>query len=135
MTEFVDNQYNNELDYQTCFLNCVHYADFLRKPLTLGMFVPVDSLGNVLKNPHARDEDAGTEKEELQIEFNNALEKVLFKGFKIAWDGEAIISICLDDLNLAFDKITLKSGINYTIEHLCQYKLQFTPSALKQFSS
>lgn len=51
--------------------------------------------------------------------------------FELAYDGENIISVCLGDLNLSFDKNTLKSGMNYTIEHLCQYDLELTPSAIK----
>ncbi|MEE6130244.1 hypothetical protein V2E39_22790 [Chryseobacterium arthrosphaerae] len=136
MTEFVllqkEKRAEQKITLNDYIRSIENYADFLRQPITLGMFVPVDHYGKVLKNPHAIDEDAGTEKEELQIEFNHALEKILFEGFKIAWDGEVIINICLDDLNLAFDKTTLKSGMNYTIEHLCQYRLQFTTSALKQ---
>ena len=117
MTEFIDNQYNNELDYQTCFLNCVNYADFLRQPLTLGMFVPVDEEGNVFKNPHARDEDAGTEKEELQIEFNNALEKVLFETDFEMDESNA------KDFVLAFE----------TVDNLAQiHEFNLTESAIKQ---
>lgn len=107
------------------------YADFLRQPLTLGMFVPVDEEGDVLKNPHARDEDAGTEKEELQIEFNNALEKVLFEGFELKGtsitDGNNDVYFMGNDGK--FRKHCLMSD---TVEYMVYWKLELTPSALKQ---
>ena len=37
----IDNFYNK----------CINYANFLKQPLTLGMFIPCDLDGNVLEEP------------------------------------------------------------------------------------
>ncbi|CEJ71284.1 hypothetical protein BN1195_03629 [Chryseobacterium oranimense G311] len=139
MTDFVliqNNTTDTSCEYaKKAFLRCIRYAEFLQMPLTLGMFVPVDDDGDILSEPvqdeYWEDTDIDYYESEM-LQYHEANEKVLFSGFSIAWNGEAIISVYLDDLNLAFDKITLKSGMNYTIEHLCTYDLELTPYALKQ---
>lgn len=68
-----------------------NYANFLIQPLTLGMFVPVDSLGNVLAKPTHYDEWLSEyEKgyvhgyeQAIMGEYLEAKEKVLFEGFEI----------------------------------------------------
>ena len=59
-------------------VSIVNYANFLKQPLKLWMFVPCDEEGNVLVNPYAKNHDAGTKKEIEQINYNNAKQKVLF---------------------------------------------------------
>ena len=93
MTDFVleveKNSYTetekyNIIEWQTkcdSFDKIVNYTKFLKQPLSKGMFVPCDEDGNVLENPFACDKDSGSEKEFLQIKYNNAKEKVIFKGF------------------------------------------------------
>lgn len=52
MTDFVIEYYSHEgyADLQTLKL-MNNYANLLKKELTLGMFVPVDSSGEILKEP------------------------------------------------------------------------------------
>lgn len=83
MTDFVIKS-NKEIDgVLECNEIILKYAEFLKQPLTLGMFVPCDKKGNVLKgkplSPAPDSEWIRWENEEF--EFYEAKEKVLFKGF------------------------------------------------------
>lgn len=107
MTDFVIEYYSNEgyADLQT--LNLMkNYADLLKKSLTLGMFVPVDSKGNILKEPtnyeswksleHNRKKATETIDEDLLNEYQSYLKaekKCIFKGFKIAYNGYSVVRI------------------------------------------
>lgn len=139
MTEFVleqDKIMSKEMNLSYFHYNVgdsfdkiVLYAKLLKQPLTLGMFVPVDEEGNVLKNPHARDEDAGTEKEELQIEFNNALEKVLFEGVKIKHRENYFI---LEDEDGTWIRV-VKNNTPLKVEYLLKMSsVELTTSGLKE---
>lgn len=66
-----------------------NYTHFLKQPLTLGMFVPVDFVGNVLKEPKIEEYDV---QKDILIKFNfeNDLKryneikkKVLFEGCEV----------------------------------------------------
>lgn len=67
----------------------VNYANFLKQPLTLGMFVPCYENGNVLKEsilgrePYSNDEEDFKRWERDYKKYNEAKEKVLFKDVKI----------------------------------------------------
>lgn len=136
MTEFV-LEFRSKCASMEHYIDAIeNYANFLKQPLTLEMFVPVDEVGNNLKNPHARDEDAGTEKEYEQIQFNNALEKVLFEGFyyksNIDRDGKKWEYVRNEFPHVfSFDQLK-----NNTVETLLtrfkeEYLIELTPSALK----
>lgn len=57
MTDFVLEQFKicpdspNQMEAVKYFLNCKKYAEFLKQPLTLGMFVPTDEEGRVWEAP------------------------------------------------------------------------------------
>lgn len=55
MTDFVILQNislaNKEIKHNECGLRILKYANFLKQPLILGMFVPCDENGNVLEEP------------------------------------------------------------------------------------
>lgn len=63
------------------------YAQFLKQPLTLGMFVPTDSEGNVLEDCVSFDPDISSQYYSSQIYQNQlykeAQEKVIFKDISI----------------------------------------------------
>lgn len=65
------------------------YALFMTQPLTLGMFIPCDENGVILKKPHFMDFYLGNEyephEEEYKIckNYEKAKERVLFEGFLI----------------------------------------------------
>lgn len=107
-----------------------NYANFLKQPLTLGMFLPCVEEGNVLEEPRTccSGSECGcmgmpynySSREELD-EYEQAKERVLFKGFEL--QGNKLISkIGEMDLNL-INKIKIED-ITGSIE--------LTESALKQ---
>ncbi len=86
MTSFVFNQnevlqmYKNH-DKGVLFERCINYANFLKQPLNLGMFVPVDEKGNVLEEKsifNTTDEDYIFDSE-LFDEYHHAKERCLFE--------------------------------------------------------
>jgi hypothetical protein len=91
MTDFVLNETKSTttLTLSESFQKCVTYANFLKQPLKLEMFVPCDENGNFLEEPEdfkyfIQDDEFGAYngKEELQcIACLKAKAKVLFEGF------------------------------------------------------
>ncbi|GEN77975.1 hypothetical protein [Chryseobacterium hagamense] len=121
MTDFVIEYYSHEgyADLQTLKL-MNNYATFLKKPLTLGMFVPVDEKGNILKEPrnyvswkslkHNQKTSAGSAEitvfEEYKV-YQKAEKKCLFEGFKIAYNGYSVVRIVAEydeSVELSFNK-------------------------------
>ncbi len=120
MTDFVIEYYSNEgyADLQT--LNLMNnYANLLKKKLTLGMFVPVDTNGNILKEPknyeswkslsHNKNSDENNDSQgfEDQKAYQKAEKKCLFEGFKIAYNGYSVVRIVAsynDSIELSFSK-------------------------------
>lgn len=110
-----------------------NYANFLKQPLTLAMFVPCDLEGNVLEEPHNLGlintyptGDVIMDKSfEKAIEYQQAKERVLFEGCFLNFKGEVIVK------ETEFQ--TLKyADSNWTIEDLTQFDLTLTQSAIKQ---
>jgi len=87
MTDFVlKNAYTNEIvkDFKGVLIKHCNYAEFLKQPLELWMFVPCDKNGKVLKGkPLSPNTDAEWIRwENEQEEFYKARELVLFENFK-----------------------------------------------------
>ena len=108
----------------------ISYAEFLKQPLKLEMFVTCDNYGNVLFNPFASDKDAGSEKEFKQIQYNNAKEKVLFEGIEFRKNG-GVNFLTINEDTFAFHDFNIKFK-DLTVEFLVQYNLELTESAIKQ---
>lgn len=111
------------------------YADFLRQPLTLGMFVPVGEEGNVLEKPVHYEKwlcqyNRGFEHDYealIQNEYRKAKEKVLFEGFETLRDSALKgVVIRMSDLKRIY------VHENTTIERFTHLNIELTPSALKQ---
>lgn len=121
MTDFVIEYYSHEgyADLQTLKL-MNNYATFLKKPLTLGMFVPVDEKGSILKEPrnyvswkslkHNQKISANSAEitvfEEYKV-YQKAEKKCLFEGFKIAYNGYSVVRILAEydeSVELSFNK-------------------------------
>lgn len=93
LTEFVNRidelvpakDYEMDYDTNSSQLNAIkRYAKFLSQPLTLSMFVPCDDEGNVLEEPYIQRMYHMVEHRpysEIEKEYNNAKEKVLFEGW------------------------------------------------------
>ncbi len=116
MTEFV-LQNAAKCSYKEYSETVIRYARFLRQPLTLGMFVPVDEEGNVIdpESRHPALEKALNIK--LDEEYKKAKEKLLFEtDFK------------MDEANAKHFVLTFE-----TIDNLAQlYEFNLTESAIKQ---
>ena len=121
MTDFVIEYYSHEgyADLQTLKL-MNNYANFLKKPLTLGMFVPVDQKGNILKEPknyifwksleHNRKKSeqpaSSLPFDEYKL-YQKAEQKCLFEGFRIAYNGYSVVRITAaydESIELSFNK-------------------------------
>lgn len=117
MTEYVLQNYN--------YPKVKNYAEFLKQPLKLEMFVPVDDEGNVL--------------DESSKEYQKAREKVLFKGYhidvrttgKIYFD-ESPKSMSIELFSFYDGFKTPKGNVLNTIEDLIVLGLELTESAIKQ---
>lgn len=93
MTDFVIKVEEDANFYcETQYNKIVKYARFLKQSLTLGMFVPCDDQGNVLKEPEGwrsgecdiKDCDYPCKCEQYKKEKG----KVLFKGFELFEDSK-----------------------------------------------
>lgn len=141
MTDFVLEQ--TELLYEKNQSKLIHrvvnYAQFLKQPLTLGMFVPCDEEGNILEEPiiseHLLDRPGGSPIKSKNTPeayyYRKAKERVLFEGFEVKKDicykGEKRISV-----DYAIYIPTMRT---LTIEELISKKktpLTLTETAIKQ---
>lgn len=128
MTDFVLRETNSPTTLAESFQRCVTYVNFLKQPLKLEMFVPVDEEGNFLEEPEQFKEWIKSDhyfnaSESVTHEcrmYKKAKEKVLFLRF----DGSEF------DSSLA--KVYLDCYFN--IEQLSnEVKEQLlTPNAIKQ---
>jgi len=148
MVAFVLERNKAEESCREDFVKCVRYANFLKQPLTLGMFVPaklVDGVWVVLEEPKCYGkkytEDIAEEELILHEEFVQAKERCLFDGFEVVetphYNTEMPKSICIYEFLHVFwwhknqDKWELSKEIS-TIEDLVKYNLELTPTAQKQ---
>ena len=110
-----------------------NYANFLKKPLKLGMFVPCDENGNILD---PSDVFKSCEKGFL---YGKAKERVLFKYFKVVEYSDNTIEIVSDtapNFIIPFKKLSNKDWeqrYNH-IEDLLKsiIEIQLTETAIKQ---
>jgi hypothetical protein len=111
----------------------VRYANFLKKPLELWMFVPCDENGNVLEEPlHIELYEGDTYDLDCKL-YKESKERCLFEGFEKSADYIQNSNKCF--VVVAF-KISIglgfKNGMHQTIEDLTKYNLQLTQTAIKQ---
>lgn len=145
MTDFVLEQTElNKLDKISVFdfaLRVKNYAQFLKKPLTLGMFVPCDDKGNVLEEPKTccSGRECGcmgmpynySSNEELD-DYLEAEKSVLFEGWKIIHQDKIRITIECDCFQLDW-AIAYNSFYHYAkIENLSHLNFELTETAIKQ---
>lgn len=130
----------------------IRYAEFLRQPLTLGMFVPVNEEGKVLheitepnKSDYWSDDDTVFSAElyrnnldELK-KYNNAKEKVLFDGFSLIKSDIETLNHTTFIENEKGEQVGHNKSwedewnlYGVSVEDLIGFDLELTPSALKQ---
>jgi hypothetical protein len=156
MTDLVIERCNENISFMTpmekvkravdAFNEIINYANFLKQPLTLGMFIPCDEKGNVLEEPIRRDyifeehpELDGNPCEYREDDWQNDLEQyqqaeecVLFDVY-LAYEHK-------DDTCLYVQHELFGDGFYFTadgetnIEYLLEFtkNLELTPNAIKQ---
>lgn len=120
----------------------VKYANFLRQPLKLEMFINCDDDGNVLKKPNPKEiYPSPTAEEEIDFldcleQYQQEKEKVLFEGFEFK---EYERMICFEKkgieifiYNKNYQTFSAPRGRIITIEDLIMYEFELTESAKKQ---
>jgi len=139
MTDFVLREQKNIM--WDSFNKVVRYANFLKQPLTLGMFIPCDEDGNILKEPKFVSPE-GVKWEDYVKQFEQAKERVLFEGFEVTKE-EGVFYIQKNDIELWYNKKAdmwehLGEDVYWDIESLSKYSenicttIKLTDNAIKR---
>ena len=96
MTDFVIKMMfsKNYPNHKEALKQIFSYAELLKQPLKLEMFVPCDENGNILEEPQMRPERNSFDEEDMDYDaqelydYIKAKKKVLFEGFKPYEDYE-----------------------------------------------
>lgn len=135
MTDFV-LEHPATTDYEWQLSKHLKYANFLKQPLTLGMFVPTDEDGNVLEDlKYCCDgHHCGCKgmpinvcsHKEIEV-YVQAKERVFFEGFELSLEDECIYQ---KDENF-IDLVALTA---FTIDEISTWdeEIILTKSAIKQ---
>lgn len=106
-----------------------NYANFLKQPLHLGMFVPCDEDGNVLEEPRTNTiQDANFDIEEVE-QYQKAKERVLFEGFEYGEELECVVFKSTDKSEIIIDPA---QDFEYLIEDLGFENLILSETATNQ---
>lgn len=129
MTDFVletHDEVSDSIDSESMMFN---YANFLKQPLELWMFVPCDEDGEIIKLLQ-RGEASEHDRVINQDQYFDAKERCLFDGFKIMNKGNFYF-IEKDNYSLFLRVLSKKS--KKTVEDLLIFQdAILTPTALKQ---
>lgn len=142
MTDYVIKEWNGPFNTEVIASNCLRYAEFLKRPLKLEMFVPCDDDGSFLKEPQELDKfckgyectcenDSDFERDCSYIEYKKAKEKVLFDGFEVIHEDKVRITIQSGFLQLDYSKNTDEFKNYSTIEDFTYLGLTLSDSANK----
>lgn len=136
MTDFVLQQQNESYSKDQFVERVEAYANFLKEPLKLEMLIPCDDIGYILEKPDLIDERYNLR----LLNYKQALEKVLFKGFEIIDNEENFIEIHFSKENIWIsiqDKTAMVLTDGYKvefpikrIEDLIYYNILLTPNAI-----
>ena len=136
ITDFLIERTDLELkkekqNFKNLGLDNYAYANFLKRPLELGMFIPCDDNGNVLEEKMifaSDDKDYVFESKKFDV-YQQAKERILFKGFIDNGTGNAILQQSPNAL-----VVDMNFYKNRTIEYLLNSKctIQLTETAIKQ---
>ena len=90
MTDFVLqlDVSTNKSSYENDFDKLIRYANFIKQPLTLGMFIPCDENNEIIIERHYQYFDNENEHQDYLKTFEIAKSKVLFNGFNSALNSE-----------------------------------------------
>ncbi len=135
MTDFVLEQHVESSNQNEFEDNCYKYANFLKQPLKLEMFIPCDEDGNVLKKTVCINQ---CESCDCMYEFDlfeQSKEKVLFEGFSLRLDEDLKV-LLLDETYCFRTFFNFNDAFrNKNIEDLVNRNLTLTPNAIKHIFS
>lgn len=127
MTNFIlSDKVKSALEYEESYKMIRSYANFLKQPLKLEMFVPCDEDGDILHEPEDYEQrlpNMMTEYNDEIYRYKQAKEKVLFEGFEIF---KGTIYMCSVPI------LKVKDLYQTTIECLIHYEPILTENAVKQ---
>lgn len=135
MTDFVLESISkfNTYELEENLNSIVKYANFLKQPLKLEMFVPCDEDGNILEitiHKFITRESDPISFDKYSEKYKKAKEKVLFEGIEFRTNG-GVNFLTINEDTFAFHDFNIKFK-DLTIEFLVQYNLQITENAIKQ---
>lgn len=119
--------------YENLYVKHLKYANFLKQPLNLGMFVPCDLEGNFLEEPDGDNYKSDEEKDIPNFdyikykndskEYQEAKDRVLFRGK---------FEVCSERQLIRFNKLMQPLECLSVVENLVKYNLNLSESAIKQ---
>lgn len=144
MTDFVLEQREHQNKIDSNVLTVIYnYANFIKQPNELWMFVPCDKDGNILEDCAVTNED----EQYYHFLYEQAKERCLFEGFEVIEDKyyhtkREIIYLPNTQIQV-WRKLTYHNGevetffFDYynefkTVEDLLKYNLQLTQTAINQ---
>ena len=146
MTDFVLKQnYTTTLDMSqrdfydkelSIFEKIRRYANFLKKPLKLGYFIPCDENDVPLEEPIFHEPNNESEIGNYQLlrdEFEEAKQRVLFEGFEYDYIG-GVNFLTLNGDIYAFKDFKIKFK-NLTVEFLIDKNIKLTETAKKEIGT
>jgi hypothetical protein len=130
MTNFVLQQHAESSNQNEFEDNCFNYANFLKQPLKLEMFVPCDEDGNVLGIIPFNEHKKGSNFEFMQHQiYKEAKEKVLFENLIYLKVSDKIHGFTnLECVNCFY----IRENDNRNIENITGLNLKLTPNAINQ---
>lgn len=144
MVDFVLNILNQDPPYNEVKMltQISNYANFLKQPLAIGMFVPCDLDGNVLTEPSVLSPEHISKTNQKLEAYQQAKERCLFEGFQVIGQDceDNFFEIELIDGNLWIDFVNGIANVSdemgglqiENIEYLVGQNLRLTESARKQ---
>lgn len=137
MTDFVLKYYSDDTRDELQILDLMNnYANFLKQPLKLEMFVPCDEDENILEEPRMIERNIGFDEKDVfwdvdEVEnYKKAKEKVLFEGFYLK-DNKFITDNFHDVyFKNSFGKFQKHCLMDTNIEYIVYWKLKLSQSAL-----
>lgn len=132
LSDFVLEQTTNEWSATRRLSLIIGYAEFLKQPLKLEMFVACgERYQNVLDEPNFSKFEHEKDFDTYLQTYADAEKRVLFTGFSVGKFGfkDQYYVKFGDNMKAVFPFPNIR---NYTIEDLIEFDIELTPSALKQ---
>ena len=126
MTDYVIEQIHKRESIGQCWLSVTKYAQFLKQPIKLEMFLPCDKDGNILQEPTDQYNTPQYYEAEM-FEYQNAQEKVIFKNVnrrRLYSEGTFALDVSGKQIAHYKSKPNYWVGMDKNIEDLCGMELE-----------